>query len=528
MTEEHNEQEDTAPLFTISEPSQEIEIPKQIGPYKIEGLLQKGGMSVLYIGAENDEGSLTTVKVLLPKFLLNRDVVDRFLREAEIIALADHPNVVKMYGHGEWEGGLYIAMEYITGMSLRQYILHTPISLRKALEFVLNIAYALCHLHTHGIIHRDLKPENIIVTESGQIKVIDFGIAHLLSDKDGSDSMLPPRTIGTPIYMSPEQRLNPEFVSYPSDIYSLGIVAYELILGKLSHGQLHLALMPKGIQKILNKALQPNLENRYIDVVDFISDLSSYLHSSAPEKEKLISDQISEIYESFISAQRILNATKGFNWSLLKIGIAMHQEHGLRDSYSDFIDDVEGGSYIIFGKSSLSSVEGIVQAATVRGMVHALIDDYKGLDKSVTCFNQAICNDSLLSSFGLCILSIDPKLEHLYFCSCGFGQLWVLPSGGLAPYQIASNNELLGVRSDNVFRQSSKAWKSGDELLLIGMPHLTDFDEQKKLEKAIVHAAKERHHFLSPQKKVDAIMRKIKATPGLVLSRTLFLSIITK
>jgi len=528
MSEERDEQEETIPLVAGTEAFQEVEVPKQIGPYMIEGLLQKGGMSVLYLGAERSESNLTTVKVLLPKFLLNRDVVDRFLREAEIIALADHPNVVKMYGHGEWEGGLYIAMEYITGMSLRQYILHTPISLRKALELVLNIAYALCHLHTHGVIHRDLKPENIIVTESGDIKVIDFGIAHLLSDKVGSDAMQTPRTIGTPIYMSPEQRQNPELVSYPSDIYSLGIVAYELILGKLSHGQLHLALMPKGIQKILNKALQPKLENRYLDIVDFISDLSSYLHSSAPEKEKLISDQISEIYESFISAQRVLNATKGFNWSFVKTGVAIHQEQGLKGCYSDFIDDLDGGSYIVFGKSSLSSVEGIVHAATLRGMMHALADNYKALDKIVSRFNQAICNDFPLNTFSLCILSIDPKLEHLYFCSCGFGQLFVLPEGGLSPYQIVNDNRLLGDSSDSVYKQASNAWKSGDELLLIGTVPLLESNEQKKLQAAILHAAKEKHHILSPQKKVDAIMRKIKSTPGLVLSRTLFLSIIAK
>ena len=161
---------------------QAIGIPQKIGPYKIETLLEQGGMSILYLGTHPETHEPTTIKVLSPKFVSNPEVTERFLREAEIIALADHPNIVKLYGHGKWEGGLYIAMEFIQGISLRQYILQTPISLKRALEIIIDIAYALCHLHTHGVIHRDLKPENILVTESGTIKVIDFGIAQLLAE----------------------------------------------------------------------------------------------------------------------------------------------------------------------------------------------------------------------------------------------------------------------------------------------------------------------------------------------------------
>ena len=150
-------------------------------------------------------------------------MVQRFLREADIIALADHPNIVKLYRQGTWEGGLYIAMEFIGSLSLRKYILRNLISLKHALELVLEISMALCHLHAHGVIHRDLKPENILVTEVGEVKVIDFGIAQLLTDSP-TDPRARRRLVGTPIYMSPEQKNDPESTSYPSDIYSLGII----------------------------------------------------------------------------------------------------------------------------------------------------------------------------------------------------------------------------------------------------------------------------------------------------------------
>src|SRR6202040_2179363 len=113
-------------------------------------------------------------------------------------------------------------------------------------------------------------PENILIDQNGLVKVIDFGISQLLTVDKTHDSHRQ-QFVGTPVYMSPEQRENPESVSYPSDIYSLGIIAYELVLGKLSHGQIHLSLMPKGLQKILNKALQPRQQDRYQDIVDFIT-----------------------------------------------------------------------------------------------------------------------------------------------------------------------------------------------------------------------------------------------------------------
>ena len=197
------------PTHPFEVEKEEHEVPAQIGPYQIEGLIEKGGMSYLYLSTQPETKKTTAVKALLPKFLSRPEVVQRFLNEAEIISMTNHPNIVKLYGHGQWEGGLYIAMEYIHGISLRKYLLQNPISLKRAIGIIIDIAYALCHLHTHGVIHRDLKPENILVTETGNIKVIDFGIAQLLTEQETPDSTPKQRMVGTPIYISPEQRENP-------------------------------------------------------------------------------------------------------------------------------------------------------------------------------------------------------------------------------------------------------------------------------------------------------------------------------
>lgn len=247
-------------------------------------------MSLLFLAEGADSKEPILIKVLSERFLGNTEAVRRFLEEAEIIKKANHPNIVTLYDSGSWEGGVFIAMEYIQGYSLRRILREEPLSLKRAVEILLEISYALCHLHAHHIIHRDLKPENILITHDGRLKVIDFGISQLLYEEVADDKKTP-HFIGTPIYMSPEQRKAPQSVSYPSDIYSLGIIAYELILGKIIQGHIHLSLLPRGIQKIIAKTLLPDPKERYSDMVDFLSDLSDYFHSAKFLKDETPKDK---------------------------------------------------------------------------------------------------------------------------------------------------------------------------------------------------------------------------------------------
>jgi eukaryotic-like serine/threonine-protein kinase len=445
--------------------------PKKIGPYQIEILLEKGGMSILYLGTHPDTKEPTTIKVLSPKFLSNPDIVDRFLKEAEIIALADHPNIVKLYGNGKWEGGLYIAMEFIQGISLRQYILQTPISLKKALEIILDVSYALCHLHTHGVIHRDLKPENILVTESGTIKVIDFGIAQLLTDEASSEIPSHQKVIGTPIYMSPEQRENPENVTFPSDIYSLGIIAYELILGKLSHGQLHISLMPKGMQKILMKALQPDVKERYQDVVDFIVAVSSYLTSEAFEKDKVIKDQLSELSESLRHSQSLLNPGTAPDWPGMAINVSTYFTRSLSGVYHDFLLVEEGIYAIAFCESSLKGPDGLILCSIFRGMLKSNYKKLSDLPLLAEALNETLYNDALDRSFSFNYLAYDSNKRELSYLICGHSFLWQKKLKQ-PPQRIQSFNPALGTDLKTKFHMERLApIEAGDSFLLCNLFH---------------------------------------------------------
>lgn len=482
------------------------EIPQWIGPYKIESLLEKGGMSLLYLGIHPDTKEPTTIKVLLPKFLSHPDVVQRFLTEAEIIAMTDHPNIVKLYGHGEWEGGLYIAMEFIQGISLRQMLLENPISLKKALEIIIDIAYALCHLHTHGVIHRDLKPENILITYSGEVKVIDFGIAQLLTEKSATGVPPTQRLIGTPIYMSPEQRETPESVSYPSDIYSLGIIFYELVLGKLSHGQIHLSLMPKGLQKILTKTLQPKAEDRYHDIVDFITDVSAYLNSTNLEKEKKAGDQLSEMSENLRNVQEILVPSTPPTWPGIEIGVNSLKGLNVFGIYYDFLSFPDGTFGVIIVESSARGAKGVVYIAMIRGMIQTMVRQTSSPSELAKALNELLIRDKIDEMFALSFLSLHPQESKLDFLACGYSNLWKVQGESRQVEPVVNKNIALGVDADAKFVGASTSWEVGDLLILCSYTADAEEHDGDFFKKTILEAMPDQ----TAQQIVDAILRKLK------------------
>lgn len=513
MGEETFHKQDTHP--GLSEDDQALHqaqpevVPDFIGPYKIESLLDRGGMSVLYLGTQPETKEPVIIKVLSPKFISRAEVVDRFLKEASIIALLDHPNIVKMYGHGEWEGGLYIAMEFIPGISLRQYILQNPVSLKKALETILDIAYALCHLHAHGIIHRDLKPENIIISDQDTVKVIDFGIAQILTDKKEDAIEIKQKTLGTPIYMSPEQKENPEGVSYQTDIYSLGIIAYELILGKLSYGHIHLSMMPRGLQKVFYKMLQTNPNERYLDIVDLISDIAAYIESPAIQKEKKAGDQLTAMSENMKNAQNILLPPLTPSWKSFEIATASSRGVELSGIYYDFFEVREDVFGIVMGESSAKGAEGVIYTSVLRGMTRTLCRSAKSPSELASQLNKMLVEDIMDQVFALTYIEVTVDREIVSFVTCGFGNLWLLPSDQKTPKKLATQNTSLGIDSANTFSQVDLPWKKGDSLLLTSSLKNEDGEDSLLPDLAFEQTILDLYH-LPINKQLEGILRKIK------------------
>lgn len=478
-------------------------IPSTIGPYKVDCLLEKGGMSFLYLGTNPQTKIAVAIKVLAKKYLDNEELVARFLHEGDVLSQLDHPYIVKLYQYGPWEGGHYLALEFVQGISLRQYILEQPLSLKHAIELVMDIAYALCHIHVRGIIHRDLKPENILIDEEGNIKLIDFGIARSLADS--SFSTLHSHVIGTPVYMSPEQRTAPQTTSYPSDIYSLGLIAYEMILGRLSHGRVSVSLLPMGLQPILSKALQPNLEQRYQDVVDFIADLSAYLYSPLLNKELRAGDKLSELSEQIGQARRWLTPAKFPLCNGLETALFLKNEGASGGIWYDLIEK-DDAYWFFLGNAATDGIAGMCDAAASRALTHAAMAQDLSPEERII-FLQNISQESLIRP---------PQLLSCFKCDknswewesamAGVGYAWLVTGGSGRFLPLTTGSPL---NTDTLV--SAKGLLNLGDIMLISNVSL-DFNNNLLL--AELHQAFHAVPEVSLQRVLENTFRKLKSSGG--------------
>ncbi len=210
--------------------------------YRIERLLSRGGMGAVFEATQLGLDRPVAIKMLLPALSRDEKMQERFRREARSAASLSHPNIIQIYDYGISEHGPYIVMELVRGKSLRQLLKQGPLEIGYAVELMQQTCSALAAAHSKGIVHRDLKPDNILIEEQSDgltvVKVLDFGIAKMrLAQAEEADTNLTgTNIIGSPAYMSPEQSLGSE-LDARSDVYSLGVVLYEMLTGATPFGQ---------------------------------------------------------------------------------------------------------------------------------------------------------------------------------------------------------------------------------------------------------------------------------------------------
>ena len=261
-----------------------------------------GGMGVVYKAEDTKLRRTVALKFLPPELNRHAEAKERFIREAHAAAALDHPHIGTIFEVGEHEDTAFIAMAYIEGQSLREKIARQPLSTDEALDLAIQVAEGLEEAHKRGIIHRDIKCANIMVTEKGQAKIMDFGLAKMAGESLITKEA---KTMGTVAYMSPEQARG-EVVDQRTDIWSLGVVLYEMLTDKLpfkgGHEQaviysiLHEepeALskvrpdIASGLEQIVGKALSKNPANRYQTMEEFREDLKAVAAGLKPLKAKL-------------------------------------------------------------------------------------------------------------------------------------------------------------------------------------------------------------------------------------------------
>jgi serine/threonine protein kinase len=271
--------------------------PRRLGKYEILEEIGRGGFATVYKARDTTLDRIVALKVLASHLLSDPTFVKRFRAEFETVADLQYPNIVSVYEYGEVQGQPYIAMEYVAGKTLKQIIEErsAPLPLDEAYRIVRQVASALTHALRQGVVHRDLKPSNILIGAEGHAKLTDFGIAKIAGRAFQTTTG---RIFGSPEYMSPEQARNEE-LDHRSDVYSLGIVLYEMLTGKtpftgdtpvsimVSHSEREppppsqlTPSLPKPVETVILKALAKSRAERFQSAAEF----AHYLHHAIEGK----------------------------------------------------------------------------------------------------------------------------------------------------------------------------------------------------------------------------------------------------
>src|SRR6266446_983855 len=287
-------------------------IGQNLGNYKIIQKIGAGGQGTVYKATDQKLGRTVVVKVLPAELTVKEANLKRFEREARLASSLDHPNICTIFDMDEANGLHFISMQYVEGRNVRQLVNGRPLELESALRIAIQVADALAAAHARGIIHRDIKSGNIMVTDAGQVKILDFGLAKLLDESEAANSGIHQTELteigvpyGTATYAAPEQARG-EKVDARADIFSTGVLLYEMLTGTwpfrgkstidVRHAVLHNEPArldearpggaPPQLQLILDRTLAKNPKDRYQKVSELRDDLRAVLREVEAGGEK--------------------------------------------------------------------------------------------------------------------------------------------------------------------------------------------------------------------------------------------------
>lgn len=363
--------------------------------YEIIGKIGAGGMSDVYKAKDLTLGRFVAIKVLKPEFSEDVGFVTKFRTEAQSAAALQHPNIVNIYDVGSENGLHYIVMEYVEGITLKTYIEKKgQLSFKEAVSIAIQVGRGIEAAHNNQIIHRDIKPQNIMISTEGKVKVMDFGIARAASSNTISSDVM-----GSVHYSSPEQARN-GFVDGKSDIYSLGIVMYEMVTGRvpfdgdttvavaIQHLQEEMVKpsayapnLPISMEKIILKCTQKNPDRRYENMSALLSDLRKALVSPNEDFVVMVSplsqDKTRVIGEEDVNRIRQEANTVHIGEQLLK---EADREMGIEeDVEDDELDDEDDDGELNPKMEKAITIMGIVTAIVIVGIIIYLIGSFFGL-----------------------------------------------------------------------------------------------------------------------------------------------------
>ncbi len=440
---------------------------QQIGKYEITSKLGEGGMGEVYAANDAELGRKVAIKLLPHEFTTDADRRNRFRQEARVVSALNHPNIITIYEIGEAEHGSFLATEFVDGRTLREVIKQESMTLPRILRIVEQAANALVAAHAAGIVHRDIKPENIMVRRDSIVKVLDFGLAKpneeiILSSDTSSNRTVPGTVMGSARYMSPEQARGQE-VDERTDIWSLGVVLYEMLIGRVpfdggSTAETLAAVIykepepvghllpnaPSELQRILRKSLQKDREERYQSVKDLALDVKDLLydleHSNSgsraaqltttpafSENPTILHHTISGNHPtdpaagltSYRSAAPVKRGRRWFTWAVPVLALIVLAVGGFA-LYSAGVDDPLAADAFLRPQIARVNTDGKVTLPAISpdGKYLAYVNGEIGNQSLVV---RQISNDSIITvvpatNLNFSAVTFSPKGDWIYYC----------------------------------------------------------------------------------------------------------------
>jgi serine/threonine protein kinase len=312
----------------------------EYGRYRIKEELGKGTMGVVYRAYDPQIDREIALKVLRPDRVVSEAFVARFLKEARAIGRLSHPQIVTIYDVGEDNNTIYIAMEYLEGRSFDQVVRARELGMQQCVDTACQIAEALDYAHSKGIIHRDIKPSNIIFTADNRVKLTDFGIARI-EDTATAYQTQAGEILGTPVYMSPEQVMGQK-VDGRSDLYSLGVLLYELLLGRRPFTGNNIAaifrtitqdapeapvvidpFIPKALSDLVMKSLEKDAKDRFQTGRQMAAELKTVMTEGSLPDQKPVQEDVSSnrksIWKATVVALLLILAIGAYWWWMQRV-----------------------------------------------------------------------------------------------------------------------------------------------------------------------------------------------------------------
>ena len=300
---------------------------------EIESRIGRGGMGVVYRARQTRLDRPVALKVLAPELSTDPRFAERFEREARALARLTHPAVVTVHDFGEVDGRFYLVMEFVEGTTVRQ-LMRAGIEPTHAMDLVPKICEGLQYAHEQGVVHRDIKPENILVDREGNPKIADFGLAKLAGRNGDATLTRPSQVMGTLHYMAPEQMKDPQAVDHRADIYSLGVMLYEMLTSELPVGRFPPPSRHKGVDgrldDVVGKALESEPSDRYQSARDVQTDVEGIRRGAAPARSMLhpADDRIEVMFADAIPGGVITLSVVALIFGPMWVGLWMETAHG--------------------------------------------------------------------------------------------------------------------------------------------------------------------------------------------------------